>query len=135
MYSVTLACWATAFIGAGILTSIPGTFLLLTQMGVLVAVRYQGAVPEAVTGSTRTWPISRLRLMRTRSLSRTQGLFRLTARQSTATDRTLVHEGSKARDPEATDETRMKHRSESKEVIGGPAGEAHAGTSRSPYDN
>src|SRR5271157_1261810 len=52
MYSVTLACWATAFIGAGILTSIPGTFLLLTQMGVLVAVRYQGTVPEAVTGCT-----------------------------------------------------------------------------------
>ena len=52
MYSVTLACWATAFIGTGILTSIPGTFLLLTQMGVLVCVRNQGAVPEAVTGCT-----------------------------------------------------------------------------------
>ena len=52
MYSLTLACWATAFIGTGILTSIPGTFLLLTQMGVLVTVRYQGAVPEAVTGCT-----------------------------------------------------------------------------------
>ena len=52
MYSLTLACWASAFTGAGILTSIPGTFLLLTQMGVLVCVRNQGAVPEAVTGST-----------------------------------------------------------------------------------
>ncbi|HZW29902.1 MAG TPA: hypothetical protein VFF52_04290 [Isosphaeraceae bacterium] len=41
MYSLTLAFWATAFIGTGILTSIPGTFLLMTQMGVLVAVRYQ----------------------------------------------------------------------------------------------
>jgi hypothetical protein len=52
MYSLTLACWATAFVGTGILTSIPGTFFLLTQMGVLVSVRNQGAVPEAVTGST-----------------------------------------------------------------------------------
>ena len=52
MYSLTLACWATAFIGTGSLASIPGTFLLLTQMGVLVCVRNQGAVTEAVTGST-----------------------------------------------------------------------------------
>ena len=54
MYSLTLACWATAFIGTGILTSIPGTFLLLTQMGVLVCVRNQGAVPEAVSPDTET---------------------------------------------------------------------------------
>jgi hypothetical protein len=54
---------------------------------------------------------------------------------SFATDRTLVTESSEARDPRATDETRLKHGSESKEVEGGPAGEAHAGVSRSPYDN
>ena len=74
MYSLTLACWATAFIGTGILTSIPGTFLLLTQMGVLVCVRNQGAVPEAVSPDTETRPISRLRLIRTRSLSKTLGV-------------------------------------------------------------
>jgi len=52
MYSLTLACWLTAFIGTGILTAIPGTFLILTQMGVLIAVRNQGAVPEAVSSYT-----------------------------------------------------------------------------------
>ena len=54
---------------------------------------------------------------------------------SFATARTLVPERSEARDSRATDETGMKHGSESKEVIGGPAGEAHAGTSRSPHDH
>jgi len=49
MYSLTLSWWATSFIGTGLLTSIPGTFLLLTEMGVLVTVRGQGAVPEAVS--------------------------------------------------------------------------------------
>lgn len=44
MYSLTLAIWATAFIGTGILTSIPGTFLLMTQMGILVTVRYRRGV-------------------------------------------------------------------------------------------
>jgi len=52
MYSLTLAFWMTAFIGTGILTSIPGTFLLLTQMGILVVVRNEGAVPEPVNSST-----------------------------------------------------------------------------------
>jgi hypothetical protein len=46
MYSLTLVCWATAFIGTGILTAVPGTFLLMTQMGLLIAVRSHGAVPE-----------------------------------------------------------------------------------------
>ncbi|MBV8265110.1 MAG: hypothetical protein JO252_02060 [Planctomycetaceae bacterium] len=45
MYSLTLASWVTAFIGAGMLSSVPGSVLLLTQMGVLVAVRAWGAVP------------------------------------------------------------------------------------------
>ncbi len=49
MYALTLTQWTTAFIGTGLLTSIPQTFLMLTQMGVLVAVRNQGAVPESVT--------------------------------------------------------------------------------------
>jgi hypothetical protein len=51
MYSLTLVCWATAFIGTGILTAVPGTFLLMTQMGLLIAVRYQGAIPEPETAS------------------------------------------------------------------------------------
>jgi hypothetical protein len=46
MYSLTLSSWMVAFIGFGMLTSIPGSVLLLTQMGVLVGVRYQRAVPE-----------------------------------------------------------------------------------------
>jgi hypothetical protein len=49
MYSFTLATWMTAFIGAGMLSSVPETVILLTQMGVLVGVRYQGTVPEAVS--------------------------------------------------------------------------------------
>jgi hypothetical protein len=49
MYSVTLATWATAFIGTGLLAAIPGTFMMLTQMGVLVSVRNNhGAVPLPV---------------------------------------------------------------------------------------
>jgi hypothetical protein len=47
MYSLTLTSWASAFSGTGTLTSIPGTFLMMTQMGVLIAVRRWGAVPEA----------------------------------------------------------------------------------------
>lgn len=39
MYALVLVTWATAFIGAGTLTSVPGAVLLLTQMGVLVRVR------------------------------------------------------------------------------------------------
>jgi hypothetical protein len=45
MYSVTLSIWMTALIGAGTLSSIPGSILLLTQMGVLVVIRENGAVP------------------------------------------------------------------------------------------
>jgi hypothetical protein len=48
MYSLTLANWMTAFIGTGMLASVPGSVLLLTQMGVLVAVRARGAVPGAI---------------------------------------------------------------------------------------
>ena len=47
MYSMTLATWMTAIIGTGTLSSIPGSVLLLSQMGVLVAVRARGAVPGA----------------------------------------------------------------------------------------
>jgi hypothetical protein len=47
MYALVLTNWATAFIGAGTLSSIPGSVLLLTQMGILVAVRTHGAVPGA----------------------------------------------------------------------------------------
>jgi hypothetical protein len=39
MYALVLVTWATAFIGAGTLSSIPGSVLLLAQMGVLVRVR------------------------------------------------------------------------------------------------
>jgi hypothetical protein len=49
MYSVTLSFWATAFIGTGILASVPATFFMLTQMGVLVSVRALGTVPEPVS--------------------------------------------------------------------------------------
>jgi len=52
LYSLALASWVTAFIGTGLLFSIPGTVLLLTQMGVLVTVRNQGMVPEAVDSRT-----------------------------------------------------------------------------------
>lgn len=44
MYSFTLASWMTAFIGTGMLSSVPASVLLVTQMGVLVAVRGRGAV-------------------------------------------------------------------------------------------
>lgn len=39
MYAFTLTCWLTAFIGAGLLSSIPGTALMLVQMGVVAAHR------------------------------------------------------------------------------------------------
>jgi hypothetical protein len=39
MYSVVVVTWLIAFIGAGTLSSIPASVLLLTQMGVLVRVR------------------------------------------------------------------------------------------------
>ncbi len=45
MYGLVFTSWATAFVGAGTLSSVPGSILLLTQMGVLVAVRRHGAVP------------------------------------------------------------------------------------------
>jgi len=49
MYSLALSSWVCAFIGAGTLSAVPGTVLLLTQMGVLVGVRARGAVPEPVS--------------------------------------------------------------------------------------
>jgi hypothetical protein len=49
MYSLALASWVCAFLGTGMLSSIPGTVILLTQMGVLVGVRARGALPEAVS--------------------------------------------------------------------------------------
>lgn len=39
MYALVLINWMTAFIGAGTLSAIPGSVLLLTQMGVLARVR------------------------------------------------------------------------------------------------
>jgi len=52
MYSLTLSSWMTAFIGTGLLASIPATFLMLTQMGVLITVRNHGTVLDAVTSRT-----------------------------------------------------------------------------------
>ena len=49
MYSLTLAFWVTAIMGTGILSSIPGTVLLLTQMGSAGRRRTRGSVPEAVS--------------------------------------------------------------------------------------
>ena len=48
MYSLMVVTWCTAFIGAGLLSSVPGSVLMLTQMGVLAAVRQRGVVPGAV---------------------------------------------------------------------------------------
>jgi len=39
MYALCLTNWATAFIGTGTLSAIPGSVLLLTQMGVLLRIR------------------------------------------------------------------------------------------------
>src|SRR6185503_8847018 len=39
MFALVLTNWLTAFIGSGTLSSIPGSVLLLTQMGILVRVR------------------------------------------------------------------------------------------------
>jgi hypothetical protein len=52
MYSLIVAQWTTAFIGNGLLAAIPGAFLMLTEMGVLVVVRNVGAVPEGVARRT-----------------------------------------------------------------------------------
>jgi hypothetical protein len=46
MYSLTLVTWMTAFVGTGTLSAVPGSVLLLTQMGVLVAVRGRGRAPR-----------------------------------------------------------------------------------------
>jgi hypothetical protein len=42
MYAVTLVSWATAFIGTGTLSSIPGSVFLLVQMGLLARHRVSG---------------------------------------------------------------------------------------------
>jgi len=39
MYALTITNWVTAFTGAGTLSTIPGSVLLLIQMGVLARVR------------------------------------------------------------------------------------------------
>jgi hypothetical protein len=49
MYALALATWMTAFTGTGTLSAIPASVLLLTQMGVLVAVRARGGVPVTVS--------------------------------------------------------------------------------------
>jgi hypothetical protein len=38
MHALVLVSWATAFIGTGLLSSVPGAVLMLTQMGVLARV-------------------------------------------------------------------------------------------------
>jgi hypothetical protein len=48
MYALCLATWLTAFIGTGLLAAVPCAVLLLTQMGLLAAVRERGAVPGTV---------------------------------------------------------------------------------------
>jgi hypothetical protein len=47
MFALVLANWLTAFIGSGTLSSVPGSALLLVQMGVLVRVR------EVAAGAAR----------------------------------------------------------------------------------
>lgn len=39
MYALTAASWATAFLGTGVLSGVPGAVLLLAQMGVLLRLR------------------------------------------------------------------------------------------------
>jgi hypothetical protein len=39
MHALALVSWATAFIGTGLLSSVPGSVLMLAQMGVLARVR------------------------------------------------------------------------------------------------
>ena len=46
MYSLTLASCVSAFIGTGMLSSVPGTVILLAQMGVLVGVRARERPPR-----------------------------------------------------------------------------------------
>jgi hypothetical protein len=48
MYALVLTNWLTAFIGAGTLSTIPTSVMLLTQTGVLIAVRQRGTVPGAL---------------------------------------------------------------------------------------
>lgn len=47
MYALAATSWATAFLGTGVLSAIPGTVLLLTQMGVLLRLREAPAPPAA----------------------------------------------------------------------------------------
>jgi hypothetical protein len=47
MYALCLTNWMTAFIGAGTLSGVPGSVLLLTQMGVLAAVRRRAPAEAA----------------------------------------------------------------------------------------
>jgi hypothetical protein len=44
MYAFALTAWATAAIGTGLTTAIPGTVLLFVQMGVLIQIRERGTV-------------------------------------------------------------------------------------------
>jgi hypothetical protein len=64
MYSLTLTIWMTAFIGSGTLTSIPGSALILMQMGVLAGVRERGSVLGPVDADPKP---DRLILSRRRS--------------------------------------------------------------------
>jgi hypothetical protein len=57
MWSLTLVCWASALTGTGILSSIPGTMLLLLEMG-LVASRSSAeqSQPSAAFGGFGPFP-------------------------------------------------------------------------------
>jgi hypothetical protein len=51
MYALVLTNWATTFIGAGIMALIPGSVLLLTQMGILIRIH-----SSANTGTSNSTP-------------------------------------------------------------------------------
>jgi hypothetical protein len=44
MYSLLLATWGTAFIGTGILATVPASVIMLAQMGVLAGDRGRPAL-------------------------------------------------------------------------------------------
>jgi hypothetical protein len=53
MYALVFTNWATACIGTGMLSSVPGSILLLTQMGILIRVREGTAGPSTTQSMER----------------------------------------------------------------------------------
>lgn len=49
MYALLLSSWGTAFIGTGMLSAIPGSVLMIAQMGILAAGRGSSAVEPTAT--------------------------------------------------------------------------------------